>query len=246
MVRNFLAILFIITAFVLFFAETRPYFNDISGLSAEKQKFDEALANSRELQTLRDQLLSKYNAIPQEDIEKLDKVLPFGADSSNLISMAESRASSHGVILKKMSVEEAEVSDSSSVSLRQAPPYKTINFSFTVSGTYASVLAFFVDLEQSLRLINVDVIGFSSGPVDVYEFNVVAQTYFASSVPISGAGLGGQDDVQKILTVLTKLRSVKIDTEFFQSDIFKSLVDFVPVLETPKDYGRVNPFAPVK
>ncbi len=245
MLRFFLIILFLITAIVIFFTQTRPYYNDIKTLMAERDEYQVALADSRELQTLRDQLLSQYNAIPQSDFDRLGKLLPSSIDSGNIIVMLEDRARKNGILLKKIDVKESKESTSdSTTALGALPPlYGTVELSFAISGPYVSVLSFFGDLEKNLRLIDIKSIGFSSSPVDVYEFNISAKTYF-TSVPVLTVVDNMEKNVgaKEILNMLTKLRAVKIDTDFFNGDIYKSLVDFLPILEMPKEYGRPNPF----
>lgn len=249
MARTFLTLLFLITAVTLFFLQTKSYFGDINVLRAEKQKYEEVLANSRELQSLRDELLSRYNAIPQEDINKLNKILPFKADTGSLIVMIENRVKAHGLLLKRIDVGEGKQSttaDPSAILGVPPPLYKSMNLSFSISGPYASVLALFKDLEKSLRLIDINIIGFSSAPLDTYEFNITAKTYVASSIPDQISEGKEKEDIQQILDMLNRLRNIKIDSEFFNSDIFKSFIDFTPTLVPPTEYGRLNPFAPLE
>jgi len=47
----------------------------------------------------------------------------------------------------------------------------------------------------------------------------------------------------EILKMLAELKSIKLDTSFFENKTFKSLVDFSVELTTEKA-GRLNPFAP--
>ncbi len=248
MLRFFLIILFLITAIVIFFTQTQPYYNDIKTLLAERDEYQVALADSRELQTLRDQLLSQYNTIPQNDFDRLGKLLPSSIDSGNIIVMLEDRAQKNGILLKKIDVNESKESTSNSTTALGAPPppYKTVELSFSISGPYASVLSFFGDLEKNLRLIDIKSISFSSSLTDVYEFSISAKTYFASIPALTAvaAGTENNEGVKEILSMLTRLRAIKIDTDFFNGDIYKSLVDFLPVLEMPKEYGRPNPFIP--
>jgi len=49
---------------------------------------------------------------------------------------------------------------------------------------------------------------------------------------------------QEILDMLSSLKSVKMDTEFFNDKTFKSLVDF-SVETAPQPAGRSNPFSPI-
>ncbi len=246
MLRFFLIILFLTTAIVIFFTQTQPYYKDVKTLTAERDEYQVALADSRELQTLRDQLLSQYNAIPQNDFDRLGKLLPFSIDSGNIIVMLEDRAQENSLLLKKIDIKELTESTSGSTVLgAPSSPYKTIELSFAISGPYASTLSFLGDLEKNIRLIDIKSISFSSAPSDVYEFNISAKTYFASaSVLTAVAGTEKNEGAKEILNMLTRLRAIKIDTDFFNGDIYKSLVDFLPTLEMPKEYGRPNPFIP--
>jgi Tfp pilus assembly protein PilO len=249
MARILITLLFLIAAVAIFFTLTKPYLNDINNLKADKQKYDEALVNSRELQTLRDKLLSKYNAILPEDIDRLNKMLPSDADSGDLLAMIENKARGRGLLLKSVNIkEELQSTDASATLGKPPPPYKTVSLSFSVTGPYASVLAFFADLEKSLRLIDMKAVGFSSSPTDNYQYEITAQTYYAVPSPASVAASAptNGESTQEIVAMLKKLRSIVIDSEFFNSDVFKSLVDFVPALEIPQQYGRPNPFAPIK
>lgn len=49
---------------------------------------------------------------------------------------------------------------------------------------------------------------------------------------------------REILSLLLDLRGIKLDTDLFQSSVFRSLVDFGVELE-PQPVGRPNPFAPL-
>lgn len=49
---------------------------------------------------------------------------------------------------------------------------------------------------------------------------------------------------QQFLSILTTLRSVDLDLDFFQDEIFQGLTDYsVPLPQ--EESGRVNPFAPL-
>ncbi len=252
MLRFFLIILFLTTAIVIFFTQTRPYYNDIKVLISERDEYQVALADFRELQTLKDQLLSQYNTISQSDFDRLNKLLPPAIDSGNIIVMLEDRARENGILLKKIDIKESQESTSGLTNALGAPPppYKTVELSFAISGPYVSVLSFFGDLEKSIRLFDVKSVSFSSSPADIYEFNISAKTYFSSfvstlaSTEVAGTGTENDSKVQGILSMLAKLRTIKIETDFFNGDIYKSLIDFLPVLEIPKEYGRPNPFIP--
>lgn len=250
MIRFAIIFLFLAMAGVLFFTQTQPYYDQVKALKEDRQSFEEALARSRELQTLRDELLIQYNAIPQEDLERLNKLLPSQLDSGALVVMLEERMKVYGLLLKKIDVKEYKpATDPFAVIGAPLPSYKTINLAFAISGSYSSFLQLLSDLETSLRVIDIEDINFSSGgTLEFLEFTVTARTYAAApsapAVSLSSEEKGGE--AREILAMLTKLRAIKIDSDFFRNEVFRSLVDFGPDLEMPKEYGRPNPFLPVE
>lgn len=250
MIRISVIILFLAIAVVLFFTQTRSYLDQISVLKEDEQSYTEALERSRELQALRDDLLSQYNSISQESLNNLNKLLPVQIDSGSLIVMLEDRMKTRGLLLKKIDATESKISASSDTAAGiiggPPPPYKTVNLSLSVAGPYGSFLGFLTDLEKSMRVIDIDGVDFSAGASDFLEFNIKAKTYTVSPpLPFTITAGGGEKNrgAREILAMLTKLKNInKIDTGFFENEIFKSLTDFTPSLEIPKDYGRLNPF----
>ena len=237
--------LFLITAVALFLKYTKPYYDEIKFLKEEKASLSEALNNSRELQVLRDDLLAQYNGISQSDVDRLNKILPSKVRSDDIIVLFEDRARARGFLLKRIDVREMTVKAEDPNAALGTPllPYGVIDISFSASGSYASFLALLADFEKSLQLVDVKSISFSAAESDVYEFSVNAAMY-ALSPDASTAVIREKegDESGEILAALAKLRSIKIDTEFFKNEVFGSLTGFFPEIEIPADYGRPNPF----
>lgn len=252
MIRYIIILLFLAMAVVIFFTETQPYYDQIKALQTSNQLLQEALVNSRELQTIRDDLLSKYNAISQDDIGRLNKMLPGKLDSGALVTILENRVKNYGLLLKRIDVKEYKITpDSLAVAGSPALPYKIVNLTLTLSGPYASFLQLLPDLERSLRVFDAQTVNFSIGSSNIglissniIEFNLSARAYAVVPPPVIEAISSEEtDNVAKgILAMLTKLKDIKIDADFFKNEVFKSFVDFVPSLEMPNDYGRPNPF----
>ena len=57
-------------------------------------------------------------------------------------------------------------------------------------------------------------------------------------------GLAYLPESQRLLEMLVLLKSIQINTQFFDQPIFKVLVDFSTELEE-EPVGRTNPFAPI-
>lgn len=60
--------------------------------------------------------------------------------------------------------------------------------------------------------------------------------------PITSTNMGALS--QEFISLVNKIKTIKIDTEFFSSAQFKKLKNFEPVFEYPKNVGRQDPFAP--
>jgi len=252
MIRYIIILLFLTMAVVIFFTGTQPYYDQVKALQTNNQTLQEALVNSRELQTIRDDLLSKYNAISQDDIGRLNKMLPLKLDSGTLVTILESRVKNYGLLLKRVDVKEYKTAvDSLAVAGSPALPYKIVDLTLMVSGPYTSFLQFLPDLERSLRVLDVQTLNFSVNSSNIglssniIEFNLSARAY-AVVPPAVIEAINSEEttmEAKGILEMLTKLKDIKIDADFFKNEVFKSFVDFAPSLEMPKDYGRPNPFS---
>lgn len=256
MIRFVIIILFLTISVFIFFTQTSPYFDEVKILKNEKQSLDEALQYSRELQTLRNDFLEKYNAISREDIGRLNKIIPSEISSGEMITILEDRVKTRGLLLKKIDVSEQKTAQGSLQDLSvpigaPPPPFRTINLSLYISGFYDAFLLFLEDLESSLRVIDIDQINFSSGMSDIMEFKITAHTYVAFPVEaVSGFVSGTEQNrgIREILAMLAQLKAIKIDSDLFQGGVFKSLQEFAPIITipSPSDYGRPNPFRPMK
>lgn len=72
--------------------------------------------------------------------------------------------------------------------------------------------------------------------------------FFAGSAPASNSLLQAQPEGElvgaQVLSLLNQIQSLRIDSTFFQSPAYQSLVDYtVPI--PAENVGRANPFAPI-
>lgn len=193
MMKNFISILFIVGAVVLFWFWIKPLLNDTDALSAKKGAIDKALADSRQMQEMRQSILDKYNAVSEEDLSRLSKMLPEKQIIANLILEVENVAKNSGVLFKnfdssKVAAEEKTQSavkyeysggeTSSAVAGKAQKPYSKVAFGVSVSAPYESFIVFLKEMENSLHMVDVNSISFSSGDKNFYEFKIDADTYF--------------------------------------------------------------------
>lgn len=153
----------------------QPLRADIIVLQSETASFDAALEKSKELQAVRDGLLSRYNELPISDVDRLEKLLPDNVDNVRLILDINNIASRYNMSLKNTRI---TTDRSEEASRKTTGEIEKVGLSFSVSAPYETFLAFLNDLEQSLRIVDVASLNFVAGDVDFYEYSVLLNTYW--------------------------------------------------------------------
>ena len=179
MFKGALPIIFVIAAVGLFYTYIDPTYQEIKLLQAEEQKFDEALTRSRELQAIRDQLLSRYNTFSATDVERLNKMLPDHIDNVRLALDIDGIASAYNMRIKNIAVAGTANNRQSAGAVGPSQqPYESVILSFSVASTYEDLLLFLKDLEKSLRIVDVTQLTFNVPDGDLYEYKISLQTYW--------------------------------------------------------------------
>lgn len=177
MARIITTFVFLATAVIVFFNWTLPNFKHIESLRGQEKSFNGVLARSKDLQTIRDDLLSKYNSISPDDWGRLGKILHSKVDTMKLIVGIENTAEKHGITLKNIDFQNSAKKQKASFGEKEKEFNETaLNISMT--GPYESFVSFLEDLEKSLNLIDVNQINFKADKADSYEFNIKAVTYW--------------------------------------------------------------------
>jgi Tfp pilus assembly protein PilO len=180
-----------IASFLLF---TNPLWQEVRVLNAEKAAFNEALSSSKQFQTLRGELVSRFNSFSRADLERLSRMLPDNPDSIRLITQIERIASDHGFVINNIKFEEPQTATETRFVGETAAatrPYQVFTLEFSVGGgRYGDFVALLSDLESSLRLIDVNTLAFSAvargtlppgAPRDIYNYSFKIRTYWFGS-----------------------------------------------------------------
>lgn len=177
MIRLLIPIALITVAVGLFFGYIDPIYQNIKEVRAEEKTFNEALNQSRELQEIRDALLSRYNTFSQQDLDRLEKLLPDHIDNVRLILDIDSIASKYNMRTRNVTVSDAGSEDPSAIGSSQSAVGSVI-LSFSVAATYDNFIRFMKDLESSLRIV--DLVGLSFGVTegDAFNFDISIKTYW--------------------------------------------------------------------
>lgn len=175
------SIIFIILSLVIFFGFTNVKYGQTQDVRTAVERYDVALQKAADLAALRDALKEKYNAFSQTDIGRLNTLLPNTIDTVRLIIDINGIARRHDLTVLNIVVNGAADTSSQKTAIGpQDSPYGTITVSFNVQTTYDRFKSFLGELENSLRLIDVDSISLGeANPITgATMYTVRAKTYW--------------------------------------------------------------------
>ena len=175
--KNIFSIILIAAGVGLFILYVDPVYEEIKTLRAEASQYNQALNQSKELQSLRDQLLSRYNTFSTSDIARLEKLLPDNVDNVRLILDIDNIASKYGMIIQNVSVNR-KADDENPFLGKDDRVYGSITLDFAVSAGYENFRAFLRDIENSARLIDVVNLDFRVGSDDFSTYKFSIKTYW--------------------------------------------------------------------
>lgn len=177
MIKSFSIFLFIVATAAFSWYWTRPLLGDIDQMKAEIAVIEKALADSRELQQMRDLLFERYSSVPAGGLERISKLIPDDPETAKLLVEVENLGKVSGVIVKNLDIAETKTGPSLSADA-EGPVYEKSLLTIKIAASYGSLKEFLSRLQKSLRLIDVTEITFSAAEKDFYEFTIKAQSYF--------------------------------------------------------------------
>ncbi len=177
--KSISSILLIVAAIAIFVMYTNPQYADIKVLQSQAADYNKALDQSKTLLAERDNLSKVYNQISPDSLDKLNKMVPSSVDNIRLVIDINGIAARRGLALKNISVDKADSAKTVSTLGPNASGYGSINLSFDVTAPYGTFIDLMKDLEQSLRLVDVNSVSFTSTDKgDTYDYSVSVRTYW--------------------------------------------------------------------
>ncbi len=156
----------------------------IQELQSERQDYADALEKTREIELARTGLLAKFNAISDGDKAKLAAMLPNHIDSVRLIIDINTLAQKYGMSLSHLlltadgGLSQSGTASAPAPAMGQPGPgtaavagfggsstssaYNSITLGFSVTGSYDNFLLFLKELQESLRIVDVVSLSFST------------------------------------------------------------------------------------
>jgi Tfp pilus assembly protein PilO len=188
MIRTLVSIIGVVAAGAVFFLYTKPAYDSVQEVRAQITQYDAALTKATELQSIKQTLLSKYNAFSENDKDKLQKLLPDHVDNVRLILDLDSLASRHGMALQNVVVSTPQTSGGAQTAAgaisASKQKYDSLLMKFSTQGTYQTFLDFLLDLEQSLRIVDLAALKIATGGAaaaggePVYTYDLTIRTYW--------------------------------------------------------------------
>lgn len=173
------SLILIALAIGLFYTFTAGQYSDMKSLSALAAEHRNVLRNVTRIAESRNNLQSNYDAIPQEEKERLFKVLPDNMDTVTLARDLDAIAAEHGISIKSVQVETNPKSESATIALPEATvPYEKATVSFSFISDYPHFVEFLSDLEKNLRIMDMKSATFRVAESGLYEHQLTVETYW--------------------------------------------------------------------
>jgi Tfp pilus assembly protein PilO len=172
-------ILFVVSI-LIYINVIEPLFGDVREERSRVAELDEALANSKRILDLRDTLLNKFNSIPNEQLSKLEILLPDEVTVTDLALEVRGIAKENSLELVRMAIIGSNRASTGSLGPRnQSRNYDDVDISLAVRGSYTALRNFLRSLEEGLRIYDVQSISFSATGSGVGDqtFTMTLRTY---------------------------------------------------------------------
>jgi Tfp pilus assembly protein PilO len=184
-----------------FFMFTKPFYTEVSDLRSQVSAYNEALDNSKSLESERDKLTQKYNSLDKNSLLRLERMLPDSVDNIKLILELEKLAIPYGMVLKDVKYDttsEKDIANANGTAVaaknsknsavqQDNKDYGTWELEFSTQGSYFDFLNFVKDIEKNLRIVDIASVQFASvggtglatnQPANNYKYTFKIRTYW--------------------------------------------------------------------
>lgn len=181
--KSILSITVIAICVGMYFMYIKPLTIEIKMKTAEKAEYTKVLGRVKEIREKREAVLSEYNSIPVEEIERLNKIVPEKIDSITMLNNLNAIGERYGVAVKDFKMIDNDASNRDVIGAGNPGSFKTSTISMHLVGNYEQFLNFLEDVEYSLSLIDVTSLNIipqallRTGQAGIMDFTLEANTY---------------------------------------------------------------------
>ncbi|MFZ2522387.1 MAG: GspMb/PilO family protein [Minisyncoccia bacterium] len=163
--KSFIPFFIVAICVGMYFVYISPTIADINIKKERNSEYENVLNQVKELKQRRDTLSTLYNSILDEDMAKLNKIIPGKFDPVYFSNDLNSISSKYGMLIKNVRIAYSSPRGDSVDPEVTEKGYKTIGIEISLSGRYDQFLSFLRDLETSLQLMDVVNLSVKSGSV---------------------------------------------------------------------------------
>ncbi len=149
----------------------------VQELLTKDGEYQKALADANTIREKRQVLQDKKDSFSQENIDRLEKLLPDNIDNIKLVINLNQIAQSHNLTLKNIKLDPTAKAEAGKIS-QDNSKYGSVGLSFSVNSSYLNFQNFLTDLERSLRLVEVTDLAVTGTDTGIYEFSLTLKTYW--------------------------------------------------------------------
>lgn len=179
--KSLTPILLLAIAVGLFYLHIDPAYKEVQVLMDQENQYQEALDKAAELAVVKDDMLSRYHNLSQDNLARVERIVPDRVNSVKLITDIDGVAAKYNIPVRSVEVTDETLDSGTEVTAAPSSrPYYTTNIKFEVSATYPDLVAFLTDLEKSLQLVDVNSVTFTTEAVtgNIYNYEITIHTYW--------------------------------------------------------------------
>lgn len=140
----------------MYFMYISPLIGDINVKRQKLAEYTSILEKTKELKTERDTAMDAYNNISQDDVNKLNKIIPDKFDEVLFLNDMSNLASQNGITVRQFKVDTGSTDSQNGGGSDTANHlYRTITIDVRLTGQYGQFMKFLKDIENSLQLVDV-------------------------------------------------------------------------------------------
>lgn len=164
---------------MIFFTQTKSYFPAIKEIRGQISIYNKTIDTIRSVKSSVDKLLGEYNSISQENINKVNKMIPSGSESMNLIVQIENMMKGSGLSLKSIDAKESAKEYSVKTEEDGEKTVSQLSLSIKAQGSYGAFYSFLGEAERSLRLLDIGSVKINAvADKEIYDFSIEAISYW--------------------------------------------------------------------
>ncbi len=174
-------LILIISAIIGGYLVIIPLYGEVQVLSADTVQYKAAIKKGEEFNELISKLIAQRQDLPDEDVDRLVKMIPDNVDNVRLIIEIDEIAKKYSTGIRNIRVGDSKQT-STDRTKRVDNSSGAITLGFGVQMPYEKFALFLKDLESNLRLADITALSFI--PTDIgnsYDFNLTLRTYWLKS-----------------------------------------------------------------